>query len=168
MAPPVTNPGLSRRDFLSRSAHGFGAMALWHLLAAEGGAGARPHFAPRAKNVIFIFMAGGPSQLDLLDPKPRMAGLHGQPMPASLVMAKKRATGGVLETVMASPRSFQRYGQSGIEFSEHREYTTGDDFRYLDWNVYARHGDLLLKRLRRLSRSPGVALVQPHADRVRR
>jgi hypothetical protein len=93
-------------------------MALWHLLSSEGTAAARPHFAARAKNVIFIFMAGGPSHLDLFDPKPRMAALHGQPMPASLVMAKKSATGGVLETVMASPRRFQRYGQSGIEFSE--------------------------------------------------
>ena len=78
----------------------------------------QPHFAPRAKNVIFIFMAGGPSHLDLFDPKPKMAALHGQPMPTSLVKAKKSATGGVLETVMASPRTFQRYGQSGIEFSE--------------------------------------------------
>ena len=47
-----------------------------------------------------------------------MAALHGQPMPKSLVEAKKSATGGVLETVMASPRTFQRYGQSGLEFSE--------------------------------------------------
>jgi len=111
-------PGFSRRDFLARSAHGVGAMALWHLLVSEGRAASRPHFAPQARNVIFIFMAGGPSHLDLFDPKPKMAALHGQPMPASLVMAKKSATGGVLETVMASPRSFQRYGQSGIEFSE--------------------------------------------------
>jgi hypothetical protein len=112
------NLGLSRRAFLARSAHGMGAVALWHLLSSEGLSAARPHFAPRAKNVIFIFMAGGPSHLDLFDPKPKMAALHGQPMPASLVMAKKSATGGVLETVMASPRTFQRYGQSGIEFSE--------------------------------------------------
>jgi hypothetical protein len=108
----------SRRNFLARSAHGFGAMALWHLLSSEGRAAVRPHYAPRAKNVIFIFMAGGPSHLDLFDPKPKMTALHGQPMPASLVMAKKSATGGVLETVMASPRAFQRYGRSGIEFSE--------------------------------------------------
>lgn len=115
----MTHPPLSRRDFLARSSHGFGAMALWHLLAHDGVAATpRPHFAPRAKNVIFIFMMGGPSQLDLFDPKPKMAALHGQPMPTSLVVAKKSATGGVLETVMASPRKFQRYGQSGIEFSE--------------------------------------------------
>ncbi|HEY6170182.1 MAG TPA: DUF1501 domain-containing protein [Verrucomicrobiae bacterium] len=109
----------TRRDFLSRTSHGFGAMALWHLLARDGIAAApQPHFAPRAKNVIFIFMMGGPSHLDLFDSKPKMAALHGQPMPASLIQAKKSATGGILETVMASPRKFQRHGQSGIEFSE--------------------------------------------------
>jgi uncharacterized protein (DUF1501 family) len=109
----------SRRALLARGAHGFGAMALWHLLARDGSAAApEPHFTPRAKRVIFIFMAGGPSHLDLLDPKPAMAALNGQPMPESLGMAKKSATGGVLETVMASPRTFKPYGQSGIEFSD--------------------------------------------------
>ena len=70
----------------------------------------QPHFAPRAKNVIFIFMVGGPSHVDLFDPKPKLNELHGQPLPESLVRAKKSATGGTLETVMASPRKFQRHG----------------------------------------------------------
>jgi uncharacterized protein (DUF1501 family) len=110
---------LSRRDFLARSSHGFGAMALWNLLARDGLAAApQPHFLPRAKNVIFMFMVGGQSHIDLFDPKPKMTALHGQPIPESLVQAKKSATGGVLETVMASPRKFQSYGQSGMEFSE--------------------------------------------------
>ncbi len=111
---------LSRRELLAQSSHGIGAMALWQLLARDGLAGetARTHFAPRAKSVIFLFMMGGPSQVDLLDAKPKMAALHGQPMPASLVQAKKSATGGVLETVMASPRKFRPHGESGIEFSE--------------------------------------------------
>jgi hypothetical protein len=108
----------TRRQFLTRSSHGFGAAALWHLLARDGVAG-QPHFAPRAKNVIFLFMMGGPSQVDLFDPKPRMAALHGQPMPKSILgSAKKSATGGVLETVMASPRKFFRYGRCGMEFSD--------------------------------------------------
>src|SRR5688500_16209040 len=86
-------PGFSRRDFLARSAHGFGAMALWHLLARESHAAVpQPHFAPHAKNVIFIFMMGGPSHLDLFDPKPKMAARHGQPIPSSLVQPKKSAT----------------------------------------------------------------------------
>jgi hypothetical protein len=125
MQPSITPFGISRRELLARSAHGFGAMALWHLLSSEGRAVAapQPHFRPRAKSVIFIFMSGGPSHLDLFDPKPKMTALHGQPMPASLVAAKKSATGGVLETVMASPRRFQRYGQSGIEVSELLRHT---------------------------------------------
>jgi hypothetical protein len=73
--------------------------------------------------VIFLFMMGGPSHVDLFDPKPKMAALHGQPMPASLIQAKKSATGGVLETVLASPRKFTRHGQSGIEFSDFLPHT---------------------------------------------
>uniref|UniRef100_UPI00378491E6 DUF1501 domain-containing protein n=1 Tax=Prosthecobacter sp. TaxID=1965333 RepID=UPI00378491E6 len=118
----MNNAPFSRRDFLARGSHGFGAMALWHLLAGDG-ATAEPHFAPRAKNVIFLFMMGGPSHVDLFDPKPKMAALHGQPMPASLIQAKKSATGGVLETVLASPRKFTRHGQSGIEFSDFLPHT---------------------------------------------
>ncbi len=120
MELPPTTLGISRRHFLANSAHGIGAVALWHLLSSDGRvqAAPQPHLAPRAKQVIFIFMSGGPSHLDLFDPKPKMTALHGQPMPKSLVEAKKSATGGVLETVMASPRTFQRYGQSGLEFSE--------------------------------------------------
>jgi hypothetical protein len=108
----------SRREFLARSSHGYGAIALWHLLVEDGHAAAsQPHFAPRAKNVIFIFMMGGQSHLDLYDPKPKMAALNGQPMPESLIQAKKSATGGILETVMASPRKFKRYGKSGLALS---------------------------------------------------
>lgn len=114
----------SRRDFLARSSHGFGAMALWHLLASEAHSAApQPHFAPRAKNVVFLFMMGGQSQIDMYDPKPKMAALHGEPMPESLVKAKKSAAGGILETVMASPRKFKRYGNSGIEFSDVMPHT---------------------------------------------
>lgn len=115
---------LSRRGFLARTSHGFGAMALWHLLSQEGRAGnSHPHVAPRAKNVIFLFMMGGQSHLDLFDPKPKMAALHGQPIPAHLTMAKKSATGGVLETVQASPRRFQPHGRCGMEFSDLLPYT---------------------------------------------
>ena len=109
----------SRRDFLARSSHGFGAMALWHLLSHEGlAATPKPHFAPRAKNVIFLFMMGGQSHLDLFDPKPKMAALNGQPIPATLTVAKKSATGGILETVQASRRKFQPYGKCGMELSD--------------------------------------------------
>ena len=108
----------SRRHFLAGTSHGIGAMALWHLLAREGLTATGTHSAPRAKNVIFLFMMGGQSQLDLYDPKPKMMELNGQPIPAHLTMAKKSATGGILETVQASPRKFQPYGQCGMELSE--------------------------------------------------
>ncbi len=119
MKPSPRAEYFSRRELLARASHGLGAMALWPLLERDGLADSPlPHFSAKAKRVIFLFMAGGPSHLDLLDPKPKMAALHGQPMPASLTPAKKSATGGVLETVMASPRTFRRHGQSGIEFSD--------------------------------------------------
>ena len=118
------DPPTSRRKFLARSSHGFGAMALWHLLARDARAAMlEPHFTPRAKNVIFLFMMGGQSHLDLFDPKPKMAALHGQPIPAHLTMAKKSATGGILETVQASPRKFQRHGECGMELSDFLPHT---------------------------------------------
>ncbi len=118
MNAPLDSTPFSRRELLARSSHGFGAMALWHLLAREGDSAApQPHFAPRAKNVIFMFMVGGQSHLDLFDPKPQMQARHGQPPPASLVasLADPQIKAG---TIMASPRAFQRYGQSGVEYSE--------------------------------------------------
>jgi hypothetical protein len=86
--------------------------------AAAAIAAAAPHFAPRAKRVICLFMAGGPSQLDLFDPKPEMQRLHGQRVPESFLatLADPVIKGGA--TVMASPRPFTRYGQSGMEFSD--------------------------------------------------
>jgi hypothetical protein len=110
---------VDRREAMLRTSYGLGTMALWHLLFRDGLVASEPkiHNA-RAKNVIFLFMMGGPSHLDLFDPKPSMAALHGQPIPASLVQAKKSATGGVLENIMASPKRFTPHGKSGIEISE--------------------------------------------------
>ncbi len=108
---------LSRRDFLERQAGGLGAIALGHLLAQEGRAasGARlTHFPARAKNVIFLFMAGGPSHLDLLDPKPQMRRWHGKAPPTGMVDASIMAG-----AVLASPRVFSRHGQSGLELSDY-------------------------------------------------
>ena len=118
-------PRSTRRDLLLRSAHGFGATALWHLLANDNSFAReiQPHFAPRAKNVIFIFMAGGPSHLDLFDPKPEMAKQHGQPVPESLLASLADPVIKTSAKVMASPRTFQHYGQSGIEFSDYLPHT---------------------------------------------
>src|SRR5262245_7940792 len=89
---------LTRRDFLATAASGIGTLALASLfradglLAAESVVGSRssasptasPHFAPSAKACIFFFMEGGPSQMDLFDPKPKLNELNGQKLPESL------------------------------------------------------------------------------------
>src|SRR5690606_16760346 len=72
----------SRRRFFRNCAGGIGTAALAHLLQVEGRAAA-PHFKPRAKNVIFLFMEGAPSQMDLFDPKPELERWHGKPLPES-------------------------------------------------------------------------------------
>lgn len=115
----------NRREVLTRGTYGLGAMALWHLLNQEsqGASALKPHFAPRAKNVILIFMSGGPSHLDLFDPKPGMAKLHGEPVPESLLATLADPLIKTSARVMASPRTFQPYGQSGIEFSDMLPHT---------------------------------------------
>src|SRR5947209_5359127 len=90
------NRSLTRRTFLQDTATGMGVMALASLLkpsvrAAEEqpridrwrGIINPPHVTPRAKRVIYLYMAGGPSHLESFDPKPRLAQMHGQPMPES-------------------------------------------------------------------------------------
>jgi hypothetical protein len=129
-APPPTLPAVdllrqTRRHFFGRCGVGLGSIALQALLARDGHATpSRPQAAKpppqgaRAKNVIFLFMAGGPSQLDLFDPKPRLADFHGQKPPASLMAGKRFAFLKGNETLLASPRQFARYGRSGMWLSE--------------------------------------------------
>src|SRR5690348_7344268 len=82
----------SRRDFLRLAGGGFGSLALATMAAAEDGrdkpgrspfAPRKPHFKPKAKAVIFLFMEGGPSHVDLFDPKPELTRQNGKPLPAS-------------------------------------------------------------------------------------
>ena len=117
---PGPDIALSRRDFLSRSSLGFGSIALSSLFAkdgllAVGGSGA--HFAPKATSVIFLFMTGGPSQVDTFDPKPALKKLHGQPLPASFGMVKTQQTT-EKNLLLASKRTFARHGQSGLVVSD--------------------------------------------------
>ncbi|QDU13760.1 hypothetical protein CA11_15460 [Gimesia maris] len=117
----------SRRAMLKESVLGFGAVGLMSLLAEEGllsaddGAPAhagQSHFPATAKNVIFLFMSGGPSQVDTFDPKPLLTKLEGQAVPdaiAARVPNIPRA--GLGSKLMASPFTFQKYGESGIEVS---------------------------------------------------
>jgi len=89
------------------------------MLARDGRAATRsPHHTPRAKNVIFLFMEGGPSQVDLFDPKPELTRLDGQPLPPSLREGLRFAFIKPTAKVWASRRPFQRHGQSGIEVSD--------------------------------------------------
>jgi Protein of unknown function (DUF1501) len=116
---------LSRRSLLRQSACGFGLLGLIELLAEESRCAELksmgpmspklPHFAPRAKRIIFLFMQGGPSSIDTFDPKPRLARDDGKPLPfrRPLTFAE-----GDVGNLMKSPWEFKPYGQSGIEVSD--------------------------------------------------
>ena len=127
----------ARRGFLQQCAGGLGTIALWHLMAGEGRTaipeGPLPdvnplkpkaaHFAGKAKNVIFLFMEGGPSQLDLFDPKPGLSKWDGQSLPPSMTKDLKLAFIKPDAKVWSSPRTFTRSGQCGMEFSDYLPYT---------------------------------------------
>lgn len=116
----------SRREMLARSALGFGSIALTSLLlddgclqaATEGPSDPPPHRAARARSVIFLFMGGGPSQVDTFDPKPELTRLHGGDVPESIARDIPRIARAPLQNLMASPFSFQKHGESGIEVSD--------------------------------------------------
>ena len=125
MKPEPFSP-LSRRAFLGRSAHGLGTVALASLMSG-GDLRAAPargvvHPLPlpqRAKRVIWLTMAGGPSQLETFDPKPRLAAMHGQPMPDSLTKGQQLAQLQGQELVCHAPQfKFQRFGRGRVEISE--------------------------------------------------
>ena len=114
----------TRRDFLQRCGLGFGGVALGSVLqeamGLEPGTAANlnplnpkpPHFPAKAKQVIHLFMNGGPSHVDTFDPKPELTKYHGKELPFRL--STERKTGAAL----GSPFTFAKYGQSGIEVSE--------------------------------------------------
>src|SRR6202035_5596858 len=112
-------PAVNRRDFLLRAGGGFGALALSYLLSRETalGAVAAPQFPARAKSVIWLFMEGGPSHVDLFDPKPTLQKLASQPMPKSFGKVIT-AMGTSNNTLMPSKRSWKQYGQSGLCISD--------------------------------------------------
>jgi hypothetical protein len=132
---PASRADLTRRHFLSAGGYSLGLIALRQLLVDDGmlcaadspkGGGAidplapkPPQFAPRAKSCIFIFLEGGPSQIDLWDPKPKLNELDGQPLPESFTkdvrfaFIKKETA-----ALQGSKRKFSKHGQCGMEFSD--------------------------------------------------
>jgi hypothetical protein len=104
---------ISRRDLLRRGAHGFGWLALATLLARESRAAPLAHYAPRARNVILLFMDGGVSQVDTFDPKPRLKAEHGKRFGLKMDATQFDSIGNVL----ASPWEFRTHGQAGIPIS---------------------------------------------------
>ncbi len=118
----------TRRQFFRDCGLGLGGIALSSLLADEAAAaggqashGANPlepkptHFRPKARHVIFMHMAGGPSQLELFDRKPKLRELHGQVPPASFVEGKRFAFLKPGATLLGGQQEFRRYGKSGLE-----------------------------------------------------
>jgi hypothetical protein len=121
---------LARRDFLTTTAGGIGALALGSMLQADGLLAERPqslnplapqqpHFLPRATRCIFIFLAGAPSQIDLLDPKPELVRRDGQMLPESISGGVRLAfTDAKTARLKGSPRRFTQHGECGTEFSD--------------------------------------------------
>ena len=128
---------LTRRQFFSRCGLGLGSVALASLLGDKvfGAAPAlpnpfapkAPHFPARAKNIIFLFMAGGPSQLELFDYKPKLVELDGQPIPQSFIEGKRFAFMGSSHgtKLLGTRREFKQHGQSGAWVSDLFPHTAG-------------------------------------------
>ncbi|QDU61720.1 hypothetical protein Pan216_25820 [Planctomycetes bacterium Pan216] len=118
--------GHSRRDFLAALGLGAGSIGLSTMLADEQalassskpGGVAAPHFPPKAERVIFLFMAGGPSQVDSFDPKPALATLQGQSVPDSIAREIPKIKRAGLHNIMRSPFKFKKRGESGLDVSE--------------------------------------------------
>jgi hypothetical protein len=123
--PRIEDLFLTRRDLLRRSGMGLGMLGLAGVLASNGQLAQaaetdpnplvpkKPHFPSKAKQVVHLFMNGGPSHVDTFDPKPLLDQYHGKPLPAPNLRTERKTSG-----ALRSPFKFQRYGKSGIEVSE--------------------------------------------------
>jgi hypothetical protein len=126
---------MSRRAMLRQAGCGFGAWALLDLLARDGLLAAPPvpasastpgnplaarppHFRPRAKRVISLFMQGGPSHIDTFDPKPLLAERHGEPLPPSIIGGSQLQFTRRDAAILGSPQTFRRCGESGLEIAD--------------------------------------------------
>lgn len=135
----------NRREFVSDAFCGFGALA-YSAMAANGAslnplAAKAPHHPAKAKNVIFLFMAGGPSQMETFDPKPLLNQLHGEKRPAEFGEAKYQFVQPNAR-LLGTKRSFQNYGKSGIAVSDLFPHTAQcvDDLAV----IRSCHGDMVV------------------------
>ena len=103
--------GMNRRRFLMTSGFGAGSLALQSM------ASGKPHHRATAKSVIFLFMSGGPSQVDTFDPKPELAKMAGQDVPPSLAKLVPKIKRAGLKNLMASHWEFSNHGQCGMPVS---------------------------------------------------
>ncbi|MGH7322079.1 MAG: DUF1501 domain-containing protein [Candidatus Rokuibacteriota bacterium] len=127
MRPREALEGITRRHFFHRSACGIGTIALASLLNESLFAGERdaadplaprpPHFAPKAKRIIYLFMAGAPSQLDLFDWKPKLGQRSGQPVPSEIIKHERFAFIRGTPKLLGSPYPFRQHGRSGATVS---------------------------------------------------
>ena len=166
MHPVESKIQQTRRDFLATSASGLGGVALSSLLAEEGllakeftnpMASRKPHFKPKAKACITIFMAGAPSHLDLFDPKPVLNKRSGEKLPKEILDKARFAfiqPGSA--TLMASKRTFKKYGQCGMDFSDYLPHlgSVADDLLM----VRSMHSD-------EFNHHPGQLLMQSGVSR---
>lgn len=152
-------PVLNRRQLLQTTANGFASLALMHLLQANSSAAdtpidpkkplavRKPHFPAKAKRIIFLFMHGGPSQVDTFDPKPELTKHNGKPYPGQKPRVQFASTGNLL----ASPWEFRPGGDSGIPVSD------------LFPNVRKRVDDLcVIRSIHADNSAHGGALLQLH------
>jgi len=128
---------VARRWFLEQCGVGLGSAALHHLMASTAGADPmaprKPHFEPRATNVIFLFMAGAPSHLEMFDHKPQLTRFDGTLPPADLLKGYRAAFINPNSKLLGPKFKFARYGQSGAELSELIPHTAkiADDLTFL-------------------------------------
>src|SRR5246127_1997326 len=116
----------SRREFFTRVGSGLAGIALSQMLQEEGRAASsadpmaakKPDHPPTAKSIIWLFMEGGPSHVDLFDPKPKLQELAGQPLPDSMKPKFTAMPGTSKNGLMPSKRSFKQYGESGLWVSD--------------------------------------------------
>src|SRR5579875_1628105 len=118
---------LNRRTFLGHCGMGLGTAALWHLIGRDvvaaplQGVLKAPHHPPKARRIIYLFMSGGPSQLDLFDYKPLLNKMNGQDLPASVRMGQRLTSMSANQATLPMAGSlfrFARHGQSGAWVSE--------------------------------------------------